>query len=89
MKHFPLSRMFQSRYVLGECYKGRSVSERTLLTHLVYMNAREGGETEDIATGCREPIDNVSDCFSNLEENDKRPTCKTCARKWDKLKGNK
>ena len=82
--------LMRSRYVLGECYKGRSVSDRTLLTHLVFMNARDGGGTDDVAVGCREPLDNMADCFSNLVENDKRPTCPTCARKWDKLmKGTK
>ena len=90
MRGIPLDwdgEVVQSRYVLGACYKGKSVSERTLLTHLVYVNVYDSGNSNDIATGCREPLDNMADRFSNLVENDKRPTCKTCAKKWDKIKG--
>ena len=74
---------YQTRSVLGECYKGKSVSRRPLLPHLVHLD-EHGSE---VKTGCRQPVDNLADVFSDPEGNDKRPTCSTCARKWDKLQG--
>lgn len=70
----------QTRSVLAESYKGKSVARRPLLTHLVFIE--DGIEAK---SGCRQPVDNLADEYSDVEGNSKRPTCPTCAKKWDKL----
>lgn len=67
-----------TRGVLAGAYAGR---ERTRLTHMVYR--REG---VDVRVGCRQPLYNMADEYAGTEkELRSRPTCPTCARKWDRL----
>lgn len=85
---------YQTRQVLGGAYRGRDVGSRPLLTHLVLRESvwnvgNQVHQDQDVKSGCRQPVDNLADEYSDPEGNDKRPTCPTCARKWDKLQGTK
>jgi hypothetical protein len=54
---------------------------RHFLTHLVFRGPNEVW----IQSGCRQPMDNLADeCLAGL---DSRPTCPSCAKKYDKIKG--
>jgi hypothetical protein len=69
---------FETREVLAGVYRGRRQSE---LTHLVYLRERV-----DVATGCRQPLGHLADRYSlDPGAEHARPTCPTCARKWDRL----
>jgi hypothetical protein len=64
--------------VVAGAYKGKSVSERALLTHLV---EEDSGESM-----CRIPASHLCDRYAHTDEElAARPTCPTCAKKWDKL----
>jgi len=81
---------YQTRQVLGACYKGRRAALDIARTHLVFLEPVMNPHLhvlQDVEqkTGCRQPVDNLADSGSDPEGNDKRPTCPTCARKWDKL----
>lgn len=80
--------------VLAGAYRGRGV-ERTLLSHLVYLveqGTYPGPEWDpgphtsfkEVGVGCRVNPDHIAD--ADPETCDARPTCATCARKWDSLR---
>ncbi len=71
----------QTLHVLAGCYRGRDISERELLTHLVFLNGNVS-----VRTGCAVPLDSLVDEYSDPEGLDKRPTCPKCAAKWDKIR---
>ena len=72
---------YETRGVLGECYKGRKANLKVLLTHLVFLD-EQGNDTK---SGCRQNVDHLADHYSDPEKNDLRPTCPKCAAKWDNL----
>lgn len=72
----------QTRGVLGGAYRAKD--PRNFLTHLVFC--LDGDNWVD--TACRQPVSNTVDEYG-AEDIDARPTCKTCAAKWDKIHGKK
>lgn len=72
---------YQTRGVLAGCYRGRS-EERGMLTHLADVRV-DGGET----ALCKGVRDNglVDPYGMGPEDLVKRPTCKVCGKKWDRL----
>lgn len=67
----------ETRGVLGGAYKGK---ERELLTHLVFLKG-----DDEIGVGCRQPLGNIADHYSNPKGNSAKPTCPTCAKVYDRL----
>lgn len=74
----------ETRGVLGGAYLPRHLDEdRPTLTHLVFVGP---DDSFGLRTGCRQPIDNMVDTYgASEEESAARPTCPTCAKKWDKI----
>jgi hypothetical protein len=70
---------YQTRGVLGGAYRGKALETRALLTHLVAVDTD--------APQCRGvKADHIVDEYAHTEEElAARPSCKVCARKWDKL----
>jgi hypothetical protein len=67
---------FQVRGVLAGAYRGKAADLKACLTHLV-------GEDEagnDVSVGCRVKLEHLHD-----EPTGARPTCPTCAAKYDAL----
>ena len=72
----------QTLGVLAGAYRGKKAEARTLLTHLLIND----GETSKV--GCRQPKDRLVDEYGMTDEEIvARPTCTTCAKKWDKIHG--
>jgi len=77
-------RRYQTREVLAGAYRGRSVSDRTLLSHLV-----DTEDPQERAMCGRVKPDQIADEYSRVEsERYARPSCPACAKKWDKLVGD-
>jgi len=75
----------QTLGVLGGAYKGKDIGERALLTHIAFISA----EGYTIRTGCAVKADNLVDEYAHAEdERTSRPTCPTCAKKWDKIQAS-
>lgn len=75
-----------TRGVLAGAYRGKRAELEGAKTHLVYRH-----QGVDVRTGCRQPLYHIADQYSAFSEEElhARPTCPTCAKKWDKLKGLK
>jgi len=70
----------ETRGVLAGAYRGKDFSVRPTYTHLVFVGPRG----EERGTGCR--VDNLVDTYGHDEAFLRsRPTCPTCAKKWDKI----
>lgn len=65
--------------VLGGAYADQSL--KALRTHLVFCN----GDSQ-VRVACRQPIENLVD-EHGAEDINARPSCPTCAKKWDRLYG--
>jgi tRNA(Ile2) C34 agmatinyltransferase TiaS len=67
---------YEIRGVLGGCYRGKSVSDRLLLSHVVLT-----GDGSSEAVLCdRLPVENLSDLTETGP-----PSCPVCARKLENL----
>ncbi len=77
---------FQTRGVLSGAYGKRTPTDRSLLTHLVFVPAENAMAGEEFTALCRTvKPGNMADQYSNPEGNSARPTCPKCAPKWDRL----
>jgi len=73
-----------TRAVLAGAYRGRDIAERVTHTHLVALTDRD---SED-KVGCSGvEADALVDQYGHSDEELRaRPTCPTCAKKWDRRK---
>jgi len=70
----------ETRGVLAGAYRGRDIEARPNLTHLVFV----GPTGSELRTGCR--VDNLVDTYGHDRAFlASRPTCPTCAAKWEKI----
>lgn len=75
----------ETRGVLAGAYLPRHLDQgRGTLTHLIFIGPPPG--YDELRTGCRQPVDHMVDMYgSSLSESAARPTCPTCAQKWEKI----
>lgn len=74
----------ETRGVLAGAYRN---GKEVFLTHLTFVLGY-GDSASDVRTGCRQPVDNIADGYSNPDGHALRPTCPTCAKVWDRLQGS-
>lgn len=72
---------YQTRKVLGGAYRGKAAELKALLTHLVDVEINgEHALCHKVQDG------NMADQYaSTAKELAARPTCETCAKRWDRL----